>query len=151
MKNCPNCGRENPDGNRFCEGCGSDLSAMSGGSIPNYTNSADTVYSGYSYQPNGYQYGGSQNGYYNMPPMQEENTTVCILSLVFGILSIIGCNCCYLFSIAAIVLGIVGIVQGGSKKGMAIAGLICGALGLVIWPIIDTILAPFTGLLSYLF
>lgn len=150
MSICPNCGRENADGNRFCESCGSDLGMMKGGPIPNVTNNADTVSGGYSYQSGGYQYSGnSQNVYGSVPPVKEDNTTVCILSLIFGILSLCGCNCCYIFPIAAIVLGIIGIVNNGSKKGLAIAGVICGALGIVIWPIIDTLLAPFTGFLSY--
>lgn len=76
MSICPNCGRENADGNRFCEGCGSDLGMMKGGPIPNVTNNADTVSGGYSYQSGGYQYSGnSQNVYGSVPPVKNYNST----------------------------------------------------------------------------
>ena len=58
-----------------------------------------------------------------------------IASMVCGIISLIGCCGLYYVSIpcaiAAIVLGIVQIVKNESK-GMAIAGIICGAIGLII-------------------
>lgn|GEM_PF-5425710 len=74
---------------------------------------------------------------------KKDLTTVCTLSLVLGIVAFF-CNPLYLMPIAAIVLGIVGIVNGGSKKGLAIAGLICGVLAIPAQVIADTILSVAT-------
>lgn len=163
MKNCPNCGRENPDTNRFCESCGADITAGqnnantgAGGPIPNVTNSADTVYNGngsgnnYSYgqnnsAPYGQQNGYNYNNYNNVPQAGGDYTVIGIISLCLGFVSLMGIQCCYLFPIAAIVLGIIGLVKTKYQKGVAwglsLAGLICGSLGLVVWGIIDIILA----------
>lgn len=58
-----------------------------------------------------------------------------ILSLVFGCLGfvtsfipVLGA----LFSIGGIIFGIIGLKRGGKGKGMAIAGLIAGGVGLII-------------------
>ncbi len=59
-----------------------------------------------------------------------------IISLILGIIGII--PCCILFGIAAVVLGFLGKKQieesGGTQEGagFATAGLICGAVGIVI-------------------
>ena len=178
IMNCPNCGAENPDGNRFCQSCGSDLTAGqnnanagnrtdanagssavnsgntgAGDPVPNVTNSADTVYNGngagtnYSYsQSNSAPYG-QQNGYnYNNPPKAGgDYTAIGIISLCLGFISLIGIQCCYIFPIAAIVLGIIGLVKTKQQKGVAwglsLAGLICGGLALIVWLIIDIIMA----------
>lgn len=58
-----------------------------------------------------------------------------IASMVCGIVSLIGCCGLWYVSIplaiAAIVLGIVQIVKNESR-GMAIAGIVCGAAGLIL-------------------
>jgi hypothetical protein len=67
------------------------------------------------------------------------------LSMIFGILAIPLVFCCYLgapLGIAAIILGIIGVQKAGAMaaaqgqavtgKGMAIAGIVCGAAALVL-------------------
>ena len=57
-----------------------------------------------------------------------------ILSLVFGILGLLTSYIPMvglLFSTAGIVFGIIGLKKGGKGKGMAIAGIITGGLGLI--------------------
>lgn len=57
-----------------------------------------------------------------------------IASLVCGVLSIVCCAAWYisgLFALAGLVLGIISMVKKCSGKGMAIAGIICSALGLI--------------------
>jgi DNA-directed RNA polymerase subunit RPC12/RpoP len=79
-------------------------------------------------------------------PFTMEGTTLeaagtsngfCVASLVLGIIGL-PAACAFIPSILAIIFGIIGYGQvsrageGGSGKGMAIAGMICGGLGLVI-------------------
>ncbi|MGL4344943.1 MAG: hypothetical protein ACRCTE_07090, partial [Cellulosilyticaceae bacterium] len=72
-----------------------------------------------------------QNTVYAQVP--KEDNTLAIISLILGIISCtIGC-CLFIFgwaiAIGAIVCGIMGINKGG--KGMAIAGLVLGCVGIV--------------------
>lgn len=68
----------------------------------------------------------------------SDNPVFGILSLVAGILGIVMACCCGIFGwlaipfdLAAIVLGIIG-MKKNSGKGMALAGLICGIVALVV-------------------
>lgn len=58
-----------------------------------------------------------------------------IISLVCGILSVL-CSCCgrwtLMVAVAAVVLGIISLVKHESGKGMAIAGIACGGVGLIV-------------------
>ena len=58
-----------------------------------------------------------------------------IISLVCGIVSLL-CSCCgwigIVLAVAAIVLGILSINKQEDAKGMAIAGIACGGVGLLI-------------------
>jgi len=66
----------------------------------------------------------------------KDKPVLAIVSLVTGILSLICCCCCtYLgiaLSIAAVVCGIIVLVQHMEGKGMAIAGICCGGVGFVL-------------------
>jgi uncharacterized membrane protein HdeD (DUF308 family) len=88
---------------------------------------------------------------------EERPGTMAIIALVCGILSML---CCaipvfgFILSIAALVLGIIEVKKIGRNesspkgKGMAIAGIILGAAGLLFGIIIWAILLPlgiFTG------
>lgn len=101
-----------------------------------------------SYETNGYSSDTESNRYYDTQttspyysanPTEEKqgggNIGFAIASLVCGILSML-CCCLTLFSvvlgIAAIVLGIITICFKYDGKGMAIAGIVTGGLGLVI-------------------
>ena len=68
-------------------------------------------------------------------PQQGDSKVFGIISLVCGILALL-CSCCGWFGIvlavAAIVLGILSINKGENAKGMAIAGIVCGGIGLLI-------------------
>jgi hypothetical protein len=56
-----------------------------------------------------------------------------IVSLVSGILTWLTWYGFFIFAIAAIVTGILALKKGASKRGMALAGLILGAVGLLIF------------------
>jgi hypothetical protein len=68
---------------------------------------------------------------FQQPPAPKTNG-VAIASLICGILGCVP----FVTSLAAIILGVVGIGSArktGSGKGMAIAGIILGILGILIW------------------
>ena len=80
-------------------------------------------------------YGAPQPGYGQEP----KNSTMAIIALVMGILGVIPCFWgCFVFSIAGLVLGILGkkeiATSGGTKKGAGMAqwGFILGIIGIVI-------------------
>jgi hypothetical protein len=81
--------------------------------------------------PGGYGMPG-QPGYGGQP---QQTSVLAIVSLVTGILGVLCCGS-LLFSIAALVTGFLGKkeIDEGRKtgKGMALAGLILGALGVVL-------------------
>lgn len=95
-----------------------------------------------------YQQGYQQNNSYN-PYMSEgsapkkESNILGILSMVFGIISLVFFCACINFplGIAAIILGIIQLVKKGSK-GMAIAGLVTGGIsilaGFFFWMVMFT-------------
>ncbi|MBO4474432.1 MAG: hypothetical protein J5750_05895 [Clostridiales bacterium] len=68
---------------------------------------------------------------------------VCVLALVFGILGFF-LNPLYLVSVAAIVLGIIGHANNGSKKTLGMVGWILGASSLAVQLLFDFICAATT-------
>ena len=104
----------------------SDFNTTSGyNTAPDYNTS-----SGYNPPP-----GGSANGYYGQPPSQGFG----IASMVCGILALVTC-CIWCLSvplgIVSIVLGILQI-QKKTAKGMAIAGIVCSVIGILLTAIIS--------------
>ena len=96
-----------------------------------------------TYSSGGYE--SSQSRYYSSNNASEANDTssngnigFAIASMVCGILSLI-CCCFSLFSlvlgVAAVVLGIVCLSGKYEGKGMAIAGIVTGGIGIFIWVI----------------
>ena len=91
-----------------------------------------------SYQTSGASYGApNDNGYappYDREPPQPQSQAVSVVSLVFGILSVV---CCwtfvlpFIFGTVAVICGIVGAVKR-QKKVLWIIGIIAGVLGIVI-------------------
>lgn len=80
----------------------------------------------------------SQFSYDVEAPVVEENKpnkVFGIISMILGILSVL-MGCCYgsgfLFAVAAVILAIVDKKKNGKFTGMALAGLICGCVGLAI-------------------
>ena len=88
---------------------------------------------------------------YNNYYVQPQSNGVSIASLVCGIISFFCCNPLYLVSVAAVVLGIVGICKRNSSTGMAVVGLILGALSVIICIVIDILLIPVTFGASFFF
>jgi hypothetical protein len=115
MPACPQCQLSNPPGAAACARCGTDLR---GGGAFAYTAAA----------------GGQRKG-------------LAIASLVLGLLSLPTLGILGVGALAAIVLGIVALVKAGRSpaefggKGMAIGGIVCAALSLILIPFIGIIAA----------
>lgn len=76
---------------------------------------------------------GQQGGY----QMQENKKAsgLAIASMVCGIVSIVLCCIWYIsiiLAIVAVVLGVINNVKGLGGKGMAIAGIVTGAIGIIL-------------------
>ena len=82
-------------------------------------------------------------GAYGGQPAQTTSVQA-IVALVLGIISVPACGC-FVFSIAAIVLGVLGRndvkKSNGAKKGggMATAGLVLGAISLVVAVVVNAL------------
>ena len=92
-------------------------------------------------------YAGTANSYATTDDGENVAKILGIVSLVTGILSLL--CCCIpilslLLAVAAVVTGIISIKKGNSVKGLAIAGIVCGSIGVVI----GIVLAVMGGLLS---
>lgn len=83
---------------------------------------------------------------YNRPIYQEpikKTNGVGIAALCCGIAGFF-INPIYLVSLAAVILGIVGLCMKGKSKGMAVAGLILGICACICQLIIDIIVTVFS-------
>ena len=69
---------------------------------------------------------------------------ICLAALICGLISIF-IDPLYLVSIAAVVLGVVGLSGAYEKRGMAIAGIILGGASIVVQIILDIIVTIFSG------
>ena len=91
----------------------------------------------------------NQETYNSINNNQNNNQTgFAIASLVLGILSLVCCCTFYvgiLFAIASIVFGAITIKNNYNGKGMAIAGMICSGISLLIYIII----AIFAGAVAF--
>lgn len=120
---CPYCGTQSASDTKFCPNCGASLAEEN---TQNTQNSYEQpVYSQPESNPNSYA------DY--QPAYQTDNSNgkgFAIASLVCGILSLF----CFAF-----ILGTLGIIFGcvarskGYKGAMSIAGIICGAIGIILW------------------
>ena len=77
------------------------------------------------------------------PPPTQPTSGLCLAALICGIAGFLF-NPMYLVSIAALVCGIIALVQHANPRGMALAGTICGGCALVLQFIVDCILSVFT-------
>ncbi len=117
-KFCQSCGSELIDGANACTNCGALVNSVPVNNVP------------------------VQNNYQNTAPANQTNG-LAIAGLIVSIL------CCGSLSLVSLILSILGLTSSkkmnGSGKGMAIAGIIISAIGMIL-SIISTILY-FTGAL----
>jgi len=103
-----------------------------------YMNPNGDYQSSNNWNQNGNWNQGGWNGQpqFNQMQNQPAKNTLGIVSMIMGIISIVlGC-CCYSLSIclslAAIICGIVSLKKKEATKGFAIAGIITGAVGMIV-------------------
>jgi hypothetical protein len=150
---CPKCNSNQPDGSKFCQGCGYDFSQSSGEPAnpvppvqggPSAPPPPNNQYGGNQYGNNPYGQGGPNpynNNYqppYNPPPSQggdvagaESKSTI---ALVMGILSIVMGGT--LWTILAIVFGVMSMktLKANNRPiTKSIVGIVLGAVGFIIW------------------
>ncbi len=147
--NCKKCGAIIRENSKFCENCGApvelagpvyeEYNQAEPETIPEPETVTEEQYESASQAEPQFE-GASQSAprYEYVEPETAKtggNQGFAIASLVCGILSLVCCCCCNLLSIVlslvAIGLGIVTIVKGYDGKGMAIAGIACGGVGIV--------------------
>jgi len=117
---CPQCGEKNPDDSKFCSKCGEALTAAAAAPAAPAPAPAPRAAAG------------------------EKTSGMAIAALVTGIAGFIFFG---ILSILAIIFGAIGIRQTNKDpslkgRGMAVAGLVLGILGVaggIIWLIIVTI------------
>ncbi len=69
------------------------------------------------------------------PPSAPERTGLARAALVLGIVGLVGLVLCFAGMIPALVglvLGVVALARGTSARGMAVGGVVCSALALVV-------------------
>lgn len=105
---CINCGKELPEGANACTSCGT----MQNGAAPAAAPVAGPA----------------------PLPAQQKSNGLAIAGFIVSLVSTI--LCCGSFNLISLILSIVGMVKakelGGAGKGMAIAGIIISAIGIVI-------------------
>ena len=123
---CQKCGKELNENFQVCPYCGSpiqqDVNIQQNTSY-NYGNQQMPQSGSYSY--------GNQANYAQQP---KKKNTIGILSLILGIAGLL-LSCVIVGivpAIAAVVLGIIGIVKNNGK-GQSIAGIVCGIIGILIF------------------
>lgn len=157
---CSKCGNEIPEGATICGVCGTPVNQNGANSQYRSENGQNIygepapVYSGqtqnqsYSYQNNPYQTNQYQNNMYNSYSNQGYGTPqdmdggamgMAVASLILGIVALI-LSCCLggtwwldiIIAVAGLVFGIISVHKNSSGKGMAIAGIICSSIAIVM-------------------
>ena len=129
---CQKCGKELNNDFQICPYCGSAIQST----VNNHQFQQNQQNTYYNYgnqqmpQSGSYRYGNQAN--YAQHP--KKKNTIGILSLILGIAGmLLSCVIVGIVpSIAAVVLGIIGIVKNNGK-GQSIAGIVCGIIGILIF------------------
>ena len=134
MATCPNCGRELPEGTKFCGYCGTTLENAQPAAAP-YT------------PPQGYAAPAPAYGGYQPAPVPAAGKSpMMIVGMILSITALVLCivalilfsEATFWLSIVALVMSIVGVIlsakgkhKSGSGRGMGTAGLIIGIIAIV--------------------
>lgn len=131
MAFCSNCGSQIGDESKFCPNCGKTLDAQNAGQQQTQTTQTSQPNYQQGYQPN-----------YQQTQTKPKLNIMALVGFILGCVSIL-INFWGIVGIIALVFSIVGYTQikntGNGGKGLAITGIILGAIG-VVWGFISLIL-----------
>ena len=155
MATCPNCGKELPEGTKFCGYCGY-----------NFENAQPAASQGYA-APQGYAPAPEYGGYQPAPVPAVGKSPMMIVGMILSILALVLCfvstillanlsvNASFALSCGAFVASIVGVVlsakgkhKSGSGRGMGTAGLVVGIIAIVYSSILLIIFFAAYGFVS---
>ncbi len=150
---CTSCGANIEGDTKFCPNCGAPVDAA-GAAAPESAPAAsepapepaprvdaEVVQPGSTTQqqaytaPDNYSNAGYSTNYAGTTSQGSESTGLAIGALVCGILSIVCCCLGWLallLAIAGVAMGIVVLVKAMGGRGMAIGGIVCGGIGLLL-------------------
>lgn len=103
------------------------------------------------YSNSGAYYQNEYNQYGQQPIIEKKSKAFSVMSMVFGIICVVCCVCVgfsLILALLALMFGILSVVGKKGGKGMAISGIILGAVGLIIQIIILVrmwVLIPYFG------
>ena len=143
MAICKSCGAENPDNNKFCSTCGAPMETPI--EVPvepvepvEPIAEAEPVEAPLTpIAPDPY-----QNTYGRERAQTSSSTSggdykiVCLLSLIFGGVGFL-INPLYLVSLAALILGIIGVICSEKYKTWAIIGIVLSIVGCFVQILLD--------------
>ena len=161
---CSNCGREIADDSKVCGYCGTPVGGsrqeteyhqtqnIYGEPKANYSGQAENPYSNSQYQ------GTPGTGYGTPQNMDGGATGMGIASMILGIVALLT-SCCvselwltFILAAASIVLGILALQKHTGGRGMAIAGIVCSCVSLVLGILIMILcVAPIVAFFTALF
>lgn len=111
---------------------------------PSYSTPEQPAYSAPQSSYASPQYGQNPYAGYAAPKPKSDKKTFGLWSMILGLSGLL--IPLFINNIAAIALGIVGLIKENSK-GMSITGLVSGGIGLLIWaPIVWFVILPLIGL-----
>ena len=126
---CVKCGKELEDGTKVCPECGTVLDSYASGDSTG--DSYNYTYSDQGQNGSQYSYNGGQEPY--QQPAKGNGNGFAIAGFVLSLVSILAC-CLYYVAIPCAVLAIIFSVLGrkSAYRGLAIAGIVIGIVGLAI-------------------
>ncbi|MCD8106970.1 MAG: zinc-ribbon domain-containing protein [Oscillospiraceae bacterium] len=133
---CTNCGNEIPEGAAFCSACG------------------EKVHNEYVVQDEEPKNQGGNGGYRQNSPVNDmlgAGNGLAIASMVTGICSLV-LSCCvpelsFILAIVGCALGVYVLAKNKGSRGMAIAGIACSAVAILV-AIVCSIIG---GIISYFY
>lgn len=131
MIQCKNCNSIVDGAEPFCPNCGAPTAQ------PQQPVNQQPVY---------------QQQVYVQPAAPQSRTNGCgIAGFVLGLISLIFCWWPYLawLSIPGLALSIVGMCLKNRSKGLAIAGLVCSIIALLVWIIVAMVIASAASTIAY--